>query len=161
MFRGQRYHVIVEGLDEPYKHDKYGNFWMRVVPARKCSKFAYGPDEQMGIVRYNKNSTNDPLSEPQLYDIACADEKKENLIPRRKWLVGDPSNIGIGTGLGIQSLCLRLLEPTWFNETDVPKNKTYVFEVAMDNTYHKEPYNEVHGKNATVQNATTLYVLQN
>lgn len=160
MFRGQRYHVVVDGLDDPYKHDKYGNFWMRVVPARKCSKFAYGPDEQMGIVRYNKTNKNDPLSEPPLYDIACADEPKEKLKPHRKWTVGNPSNIGIRTGLGIQSLCLRLLDPTWFNESAIPKDKSYIFEVAMDNTFNVTPYNEVHGTNKTVQVAT-LFLLQN
>lgn len=74
---------------------------MRVVPARKCSKFAYGPDEQMGIIRYNataaklkKPKPKDPLSEPDLYDINCADEPYEKLIPRKKWQVGDPINIG-------------------------------------------------------------------
>lgn len=96
---------IYDKYDKRDQYDRYGNFWMRVIPARKCSNFAYGPDEQMGIVRYH-NNTNDPLSEPPLYDIACADEKKENLIPRRKWTVGNPSNIGIGAALGIHPMVL-------------------------------------------------------
>lgn len=95
MFQGQRYNVIVQGLDNPKEYEKYGNFWMRVIPARKCSKFAYGPDQQMGIVRYFKvKPKKSPLSEPELYDIACADEPMEKLVPHLEWKVGDPSNIG-------------------------------------------------------------------
>jgi hypothetical protein len=99
---GQRYHVIVKGLDNPEKAERYGNYWMRAVPARKCSKFAFGPDQQMGIIRYNTKYVNDPLapdplSEPPLYDIACADEPYESLIPHRHWTVRDPANIGVYT----------------------------------------------------------------
>lgn len=73
---------------------------MRVVPARKCSKFAFGPDEQMGIVRYNFSympdpHPPDPLSEPPLYDINCADEPYEKLVPKIPWTIGDPVNIGM------------------------------------------------------------------
>ena len=71
---------------------------MRAVPARKCSKFSYGPDQQMGIVRYNRAYENDPrrpdpLSEPPLYDIACADEPYEKLVPWQPWTIGNPANI--------------------------------------------------------------------
>lgn len=108
MFQGQRYHIVVGGLDRPKKEDKYGNFWMRVVPARKCSKFVYGPDQQMGIVRYNATSKKDPLSEPQLYDIACADEPREKLQPHLKWTIGNPNNIGTELAL-IPNYCAYLL----------------------------------------------------
>jgi len=96
---GQRYHVIVHGLHNPYEKERYGNYWMRAVPARKCSKFAFGPDQQMGIVRYNRTYMTakrrpDPLSEPPLYDIGCADEPYDNLVPWIPWTVGDPTNIG-------------------------------------------------------------------
>ncbi|KAK4095875.1 multicopper oxidase [Parathielavia hyrcaniae] len=95
---GQRYHVVVNGLDKPYEQERFGNYWMRVTPARKCSKFTYGPDEQMGIVRYNWNYTTSdtrpiPLSEPPLYDINCADEPYDKLVPHIKWDVKDPANI--------------------------------------------------------------------
>lgn len=139
---------------------------MRVVPARKCSKFAYGPDEQMGIVRYKDvhNNTNkkDPLSDPQLYDIACADEPMEKLKPRLKWTVGNATNIGIGTGLDIQLMCLQLLDATWTDETEIPMDKSYIFEVAMDRTgkNKSEPYPDSHNPNGTVQDAT-LCLLQN
>ncbi|KAK4041644.1 putative laccase precursor [Parachaetomium inaequale] len=99
---GQRYHVIVHGLHEPYKEERYGNYWMRAVPARKCSKFAFGPDEQMGIVRYNQtladhpDDASDPISEPPLYDINCADEPYDKLVPHRPWTVGNPANIHTG-----------------------------------------------------------------
>lgn len=55
----------------------------------------------MGIVRYNRELMDDdaskradPLSEPPLYDIACADEPYDKLIPWRPWTIGNPSNIG-------------------------------------------------------------------
>lgn len=73
---------------------------MRVNPARKCSKFPYGPDEQMGIIRYNtsyqtmEGKAPDPMSEPPLYEMTCADEPLEKLIPKIPWTVGNPVNIG-------------------------------------------------------------------
>lgn len=96
MSLGQRYHVIVHGLERPYEIERFGNYWMRVVPARKCSKFLFGPDHQMGIVRYNASDPKpkSPLSDPPLYDINCADEPYENLKPWRPWTVGNPVNIG-------------------------------------------------------------------
>ncbi|KAK3379063.1 multicopper oxidase-domain-containing protein [Lasiosphaeria ovina] len=110
---GQRYHVIVHGLDKPFAAERNGNYWMRVVPARKCSKFAFGPDEQMGIIRYN-TSTQDPLSEPPLYDINCADEPYDKLRPYLNWTVGNPVNINATT-----------------NNTLLPSEKKYIFDVGM------------------------------
>ncbi|KAK4184062.1 putative laccase precursor [Podospora australis] len=123
---GQRYHVLVHGLHEPYKAERYGNYWMRAVPARKCSKFAYGPDEQMGIVRYNRtyapgnwNKTwgniPNPLSEPPLYNISCADEPYERLKPFRPWTVGNPVNIDKDTE----------------DPYTLPNNTRYIFDVGM------------------------------
>ncbi|KAK3937427.1 putative laccase precursor [Diplogelasinospora grovesii] len=127
---GQRYHVIVHGLEEPYKPDleRYGNYWMRAAPARKCSKFAFGPDQQMGIVRYNRTYQTDPryvngslrrpdpLSEPPLIDIGCADEPYEKLVPRVKWQVGNPVNINA-------SITDHAL---------LPNNSKYIFDVGMN-----------------------------
>lgn len=116
---GQRYHIIVHGLHNPYGPERYGNYWMRAVPARKCSKFSYGPDQQMGIVRYNRTYVNDPrrpdpLSEPPLYDIACADEPYEKLVPWQPWTIGNPANIN----------------PNVDPDT-LPANETYIFNVGM------------------------------
>jgi hypothetical protein len=53
----------------------------------------------MGIVRYNKTlmdpaeNATDPISEPPLYDINCADEPYDKLVPFRPWTVGNPVNI--------------------------------------------------------------------
>ncbi|KAK3687959.1 multicopper oxidase-domain-containing protein [Podospora appendiculata] len=117
---GQRYHVIIHGLHNPYAAERYGNYWMRAEPARKCSKFAFGPDQQMGIIRYNRayqNVTNppDPLSEPPLFDINCADEPYDKLIPWRPWQVGNPVNI----------------DPTHLNHSTLPNNTKYIFDVGM------------------------------
>jgi len=111
---GQRYHVIVHGFENPYKAERYGNYWMRAVPARKCSKFAFGPDQQMGIVRYNRNAKklSDPLSEPPLYDIGCADEPYKSLVPHIPWTVGNPVNIDPHT-----------------DPKDLPDHKRYIFDV--------------------------------
>ncbi|KAK3900945.1 putative laccase precursor [Staphylotrichum tortipilum] len=116
---GQRYHVIVHGLHNPYEKERYGNYWMRAVPARKCSKFAFGPDQQMGILRYNRTYMTakrrpDPLSEPPLYDIGCADEPYDNLVPHIPWTVQDPANIDPHT-----------------NPDDLPNDKKYIFNVGM------------------------------
>ncbi|KAK4118010.1 multicopper oxidase [Parathielavia appendiculata] len=124
---GQRYHVLVHGLKDPYKKERYGNYWMRVVPARKCSKFAFGPDQQMGIVRYNYAYQNwtgpgrlpDPLSEPPLYDIGCADEPSAKLVPWIPWTVGDPVNID------------RKLTWTDIDNNKLPNNTKFVFDVGM------------------------------
>ncbi|KAL2022363.1 hypothetical protein VTK56DRAFT_5430 [Thermocarpiscus australiensis] len=116
---GQRYHVLVHGLRDPYQPERYGNYWMRAVPARKCSKFAFGPDEQMGIVRYNRSYVNvtgppDPLSEPELYDIGCADEPYNKLVPWLPWTVGNPANI----------------DPK-ADPDKLPNNRKYIFNVGM------------------------------
>ena len=97
MIVGQRYHVVVHGPEDPFKVERNGNFWMRTIPARKCSKFAYGPDQQMGIIRYGPKDARkeSPLSEPPLFDIACDDEPAEKLKPYLRWKVGDPSNISM------------------------------------------------------------------
>jgi hypothetical protein len=95
VFLGQRYHVIVHA--NPIRPNKYNNYWMRTIPARKCSKFSCGPDEQMGIIRYDMSGPNaqkDPTSDPFLFDIECADEPYDKLVPWKAWTVGDPANIG-------------------------------------------------------------------
>ncbi|KAK4239002.1 putative laccase precursor [Achaetomium macrosporum] len=116
---GQRYHVIVHGLQDPYKYERYGNYWMRATPARKCSKFAFGPDEQMGIIRYNRSlegvkNAATPLSEPDLFDINCADEPYEKLVPWKKWTVGNPANI----------------DP-YVDPKSLAPEKKYIFDVGM------------------------------
>ncbi|RDL37140.1 uncharacterized protein BP5553_04573 [Venustampulla echinocandica] len=90
---GQRYHVIVHA--KPRNPARHNNYWIRTIPARQCSKFACGPDEKMGILRYNTtkpDSDKDPLSTPFLFDIQCADEPYEEIIPWKKWRVGNPAN---------------------------------------------------------------------
>ncbi|KAK0636757.1 multicopper oxidase-domain-containing protein [Bombardia bombarda] len=118
---GQRYHILIRGLDNPYEAERYGNYWMRAVPARKCSKFAFGPDEQMGIIRYNQSllanaslHRPDPLSEPPLYDINCADEPYDKLKPWRPWTVGNPVNINPDV-----------------EHSALPNNTRYIFDVGM------------------------------
>ncbi|KAH7631021.1 multicopper oxidase-domain-containing protein [Sordaria sp. MPI-SDFR-AT-0083] len=117
---GQRYHVLVHGLHNPYEAERYGNYWMRINPARKCSKFPYGPDEQMGIIRYNTSYQTmdvpapDPMSEPPLYEMTCADEPLEKLIPKIPWTVGNPVNI----------------DPNVDPKTLAP-NKRYIFNVGL------------------------------
>jgi hypothetical protein len=60
----------------------------------KCSKFYCGPDEQMGIVRYNWTSNKSPLTEPFVFPRLCADEPYKMLNPKVEWTVGNASNIG-------------------------------------------------------------------
>jgi hypothetical protein len=84
----QHYHVIVEA--KPLKHYKHDNYWIRTIPARQCSSFSCGPDEKIGILRCNTTTDPvgmeaDPLSEPLLFDIACADEPYKNLVPYLPW----------------------------------------------------------------------------
>ncbi|KAN0078973.1 Multicopper oxidase domain containing protein [Elaphomyces granulatus] len=74
---GQRYHVLVR-KNEGATAD---NYWIRTIPARKCSKFYCGPDEEMGIVRYNANSTSSPTTDPFIFGAFCADEPYESLVP--------------------------------------------------------------------------------
>ena len=66
------------------------------MPARECSKFAWGPDEQMGIIRYNPYFPKhiESISDPFLFDTQCADEPMKNLVPHRPWQVENPANIG-------------------------------------------------------------------
>lgn len=113
---------------------------MRAVPARKCSKFAFGPDQQMGIIRYNTDYINDtsapdPLSEPPLYDIACADEPYEKLVPHRHWIVGDPKNIGVyiySLAFSHDPLLIEdSLDPTQTNHSALHSSKRYIFDVGM------------------------------
>lgn len=54
----------------------------------------------MGILRYNTTTdpnakTADPLSDPFLFDIECADEPYHNLVPYQPWTVGEPANISM------------------------------------------------------------------
>ncbi|OXV08506.1 hypothetical protein Egran_03731 [Elaphomyces granulatus] len=60
---GQRYHVLVRKNEGATA----SNYWIRTIPARKCSKFYCGPDEQMGIIRYNANSTSSPTTDPFIF----------------------------------------------------------------------------------------------
>lgn len=86
-------------MDDPYLKERDGNYWIRTTPARKCHKFAYFPDEQSGIIRYdpamlrNVSSLSEP-NEPD--DLHCADEDHKNLIPWMGWKIGNPVNIGMG-----------------------------------------------------------------
>jgi hypothetical protein len=86
---GQRYHVIVH-RDKGTTDE---NYWIRTIPARKCSKFYCGPDEQMGIIRYNESNTKNPVTEPFLFGAICSDEPYDKLVPKVKWKVEPPSNI--------------------------------------------------------------------
>ncbi|OXV10631.1 hypothetical protein Egran_01608 [Elaphomyces granulatus] len=85
---GQRYHVLVHR--DPETTDE--NYWIRSIPARKCSKFYCGPDEQMGIVRYNESNMKNPITEPFLFGASCADEPYPSLKPKVKWTVKPPAN---------------------------------------------------------------------
>ncbi|KAG8528395.1 uncharacterized protein KY384_007313 [Bacidia gigantensis] len=118
----QRYHVIVHGPPNPFnvKRAIGGNFWMRVIPARECAKFSYGPDTEMGIIRYLPPNLMpryaSPITDPYLFPTTCADEPYENLVPHIPWQVGDPANI----------------DPTWKNAKDAPVNKRYLFEAFLE-----------------------------
>jgi len=122
---GQRYHIIVEGLADPYTKERDGNYWMRTTPARYCNKFAYGPDEATGIIRYNSKMSTDvaSISEPdEPDDLHCGDEDHKKLIPWLGWRIGNPANIDPSIKL-----------------EDIPIQKRYLFEVAMQNS-SGEPY---------------------
>lgn len=89
---GQRYHVIVKA--NPVRAEKNGNYWMRTMPATKCSKFDRAPDEKMGIVRYSKEGEKkDPTSNRFDFNFDCSDEPYDSLVPWRSWHVGNPANV--------------------------------------------------------------------
>ena len=50
------------------------------------------PDDRLGILRYDKSSTEDPTTQSNEFGRACADEPYKNLRPVLKWNVGKPSN---------------------------------------------------------------------
>ncbi|KAF2762432.1 hypothetical protein EJ05DRAFT_459204 [Pseudovirgaria hyperparasitica] len=114
---GQRYHIIVKGHDKPYEKERAGNYWIRTIPLRKCSKFAFGPDEQSGIIRYNPKESRNTISfsEPEGgIDTSCADEHKDKLVPWHEWQVKDPVNIKPGMDLAT-----------------LPNHKQYKFDVGI------------------------------
>lgn len=53
---------------DPYLQERFGNYWIRTTPARYCSKFAYPPDAESGIVRYDPKMAKNAsaLSEPEI-----------------------------------------------------------------------------------------------
>lgn len=137
MIVGQRYHVVVQGLKEPLEAERNGNFWMRTIPARKCSKFAYGPDQQMGIIRYDQKKDVEgetPLSEPHLFDIACNDEPAFNLTPFFPWKVQDPVNISMIVYLPALDTANLPLDRRWKNADGIPWDKQYIFNVSLHQT---------------------------
>ena len=98
---GQRYNVIVEAnpisnsTSGPIMED--GNYWMRTYLAncRDKPKDAKPGYEKNGILRYNPDSTALPKSVNWTIsdeDLACSDEKAENLRPVVPWTVALPIN---------------------------------------------------------------------
>ena len=91
---GQRYHVVVEAnpVDQGHGVPADGNFWMRAVPADDCANFAGDVNEEVGIVRYNKDSKLSPKSERATFATKCSDETYSSLRPILEWNVGRPIN---------------------------------------------------------------------
>ena len=109
---------------------------MRVIPARECAKFAYGPDTEMGIIRYLPPdimpANSPPITDPYLFPTECADEPYESLVPHIPWVVGDPANIGTFFRISLGARLTSSLDPTWKNAEDVPINKRYLFNAYME-----------------------------
>jgi hypothetical protein len=145
MILGQRYHIIVEGMADPYIKERDGNYWIRTTPARYCNKFAYGPDERSGIIRYDPAMLRNisSLSEPdEPDDLHCGDEDHKKLIPWMGWRIGNPVNVGMDKASSLFSILgaeiLTGPDPAKEHD-DLPVNRKYIFEVAMQNS-SGEPY---------------------
>lgn len=109
---GQRYHVIVEAEpdfsfdngtdDNRMPGDDDGNFWIRtwVADCRLDDLNLTNPGyEQVGIVRYNPESTALPHSKPwppQFVSRKCSDETYSSLVPKLPWYVGPAANDQFG-----------------------------------------------------------------
>ena len=102
---GQRYNVIVEVNLLDYDHGSSlptdGNHWIRtyIAPCRSARNECDGPKtascgyEKTGILRYNKDSKQEPTTLPwEGIHIACADEDPAKLTPFLLWTVGKPIN---------------------------------------------------------------------
>ncbi|TVY33304.1 Laccase [Lachnellula subtilissima] len=129
---GQRYHVIITA--KPPKHVRNVNYWIRTIPARQCSSFSCEPDEKMGILRYNTTTDPaakiaDPLSAPFLFDVACADEPYENLIPYQPWTVGEPANISMSWFTFASMVLIGPLDTS--STTTPPPDQAHNFEIHM------------------------------
>lgn len=99
---GQRYNVIVEAKpDGPSPQD--GNFWIRTWTAEGCGIKSKQPGyEKTGILRYNTESTADPVSQswPGI-SLKCSDETYTSLKPVYPWYVGEAANGKHGEQFGI------------------------------------------------------------
>ena len=93
---GQRYHVIVEADPKAYEDGQAplaNNFWIRITVA-KCfrdSIIGVGGYDTTGILRYDPEDTNDPVSEPWK-DIGPACRDETDLVPKLLWDVKKPAN---------------------------------------------------------------------
>ncbi|KAF6834998.1 multicopper oxidase [Colletotrichum musicola] len=117
---GQRYHLIVEAAPtcntsdpetNPIPED--GNFWMRTWVSDGC--YINGTTSnymEMGILRYDKDSTADPTSRPWKVDLACSDleinSKTKPIVP---WTVGPPANGRVGEDFNISLLATGMEGP--------------------------------------------------
>ncbi|TDZ49563.1 Laccase [Colletotrichum trifolii] len=110
---GQRYHMIVEAnpvsnrtddLQNPIPED--GNFWLRTWVAEDCG--TNGTAEaytEAGILRYNQQSTSDPISQPWNVDLTCSDSSiNAKLKPVVPWKVGAPANGKTGEEFNVSLL---------------------------------------------------------
>jgi hypothetical protein len=101
---GQRYNIIVQAKQKSEIGD--GNFWIRT---EICGRSAIKPGPnarndymKTGIVRYNSQSTDDPMSSGPPAP-SCADEPLGNIRPKVKWTVGKSKNsIENGENFGLE-----------------------------------------------------------
>jgi hypothetical protein len=81
---GQRYDIIVEA------DAAVGDYWMRAGWQNTCApNRAAGND--LGIIRYNSSSTDDPVSVSPIFTASCADEPIEKFTPYVPITVGAAS----------------------------------------------------------------------
>ena len=69
-----------------------GAYYMRTIPAPRCSRFdVQQNDTRTGVIRYGGTSA-EPKDMPGSYPVECKDEQYDKLIPVVPWKIGKPSN---------------------------------------------------------------------
>lgn len=86
---GQRYDVVFTA------NATAGNYWLRAVIQTACSNNDY-PDNVLGIIRYDADSTDDPTSVANSVvgtnGVACYDEPTASLVPYLSIVASDDPN---------------------------------------------------------------------
>ena len=118
---GQRYEVVVKADAIPQ------DYWIRAVPQLSCFNINAQAYNIRGIVRYDKDSQQDPETQSFDFQDKCVEEDSTNLVPYLKKNVDAPKD-SAETGFEV-----GLVPVPW-----KPGKPTTVFQWTV-NTNHYQP----------------------